>query len=123
MANHCTSKTQTQRNNISVRKDLFESIELHQKEIEIETKTSTSKAVPLLELATELDLGCQYTGEFGKPGKGYIGTFEVYTTNNPVGHYQGYLATKDSGEHWTEIADCDIFILPKKRRFNNPNMN
>ena len=115
-------RPKTQRNipNISVRKDLFENIELHQK---IETKTSTSKAVPLLELATEVDLGCQYTGEFGKPGKGYIGTFEVYTKDNPVGHYQGYLAKKDSGEHWTEIAECDIFILPKKRRFNNPNMN
>ena len=83
----------------------------------VETKTST---VSLLELATEfkllngLDLGCQYTGEFGKPGKGYIGTFEVYTKDNPLGHYQGYLAKKDSGEHWREIAECDIFIVPKK---------
>ena len=115
-------RPKTQRNipNISVRKDLFESIELHQK---TETKITTSKAVPLLELATEVDLGCQYTGEFGEPGRGYIGTFEVYTKDSPVGYYQGYLAKKDSGEHWTEIAECDIFIVPKKRRFNNPNMN
>ena len=34
---------------------------------------STSKAVPLLELATDVDLGCQYKGEFGEPGRGYIG--------------------------------------------------
>ena len=106
-------KPKTQRNipNISVRKDLFENIELHQK---IETKTSTSKVVPLLELATELDLECQYTGEFGEAGRGYIGTFEVYTKDNPLGHFQGYIAKKDSGEHWREITECDIFIIPKK---------
>ena len=116
-------RPKTQRNNISVRKDLqipkelFEYVEPHQ-EIKMETVETKTSTVSLLELATEfkllngLDLGSLYTGEFGKPGKGYIGTFEV-TTNNPIGHYQGYIAKKDSGEHWTEIAECDIFILPK----------
>ena len=118
-------RPKTQRNNISVRKDLlpkdlFEYIEPHQKEIkietkmEIETKTSRSKVVPPLELGTELDLECQYTGEFGEAGRGYIGTFEFYTKDNPLGHFQGYIAKKDSGEHWREIAECDIFIVPKK---------
>ena len=58
----------------------------------------------------------QYTGEFGEPERGYIGTLDVYTIENPVGFYQGYMAKKDSEEQWTEIAECDIFILPKRRR-------
>ena len=117
-------RPKTQRNKISVRndllpKDLFEYIEPDQKEIKIETKMeiepkSRSKVVPPLELGTELDLECQYTGEFGEAGRGYIGTFEVYTKDNPLGHFQGYIAKKDSGEHWREIAECDIFIMPKK---------
>ena len=82
--------------------------------MKIETKTSRSKVVPPLELGTELDLECQYTGEFGEAGRGYIGTFEVYTKDNPLGHFQGYIAKKDSGEHWRKIAECDIFIVPKK---------
>ena len=53
--------------------------------------TPTSRAVPVLELTTDADLGCHYKGEFGAPGEGYGGTLELYTHDNPVGYYSGYL--------------------------------
>ena len=114
-------RPKTQRNNISVKKDLqipkelFEYVE-PQQEIKMETVETTASTVSLLELATEfkllngLDLGSLYKGEFGKQGKGYTGEFEIYSTNSPIGQqYQGYITNKDSGE----ITECNIFILPK----------
>ena len=103
-------RPKTPRNNISVRKDLlpkdlFEYIEPHQKEIKIETK---------MEIETKTSISKEYIGEFGEAGRGYIGTFEFYTKDNPLGHFQGYIAQKGSGEHWREMAECDIFIIPKK---------
>ena len=56
--------------------------------------TPTSRAVPVLELTTYADLGRHYKGDFWEPGKGYKGTLELHTHDNPVGYYQGYLATK-----------------------------
>ena len=72
-------RPKTQRNNISVRKDLlpkdlFEYIEPHQKEIKIETK---------MQIETKTSISKEYIGEFGEAGRGYIGTFEFYTKDNP----------------------------------------
>ena len=58
---------------------------------------STSTAVPVLELATDADLGCGYKGEFREPGRGYIGTLEVYTKEKPLGFIRDTLPKKTQG--------------------------